>query len=918
VLIRSMLPTRFVWLCALTCLWFGSASALPRFALFESDQVRPLALSPSGHYLYAVNTPDNRLEVFEVTRDGLEHIDSVPVGLEPVAVAARDEGQVWVTNLLSDSVSVVDVRNPRQGLVERTLLVGDEPRDIVFAGQGRKRAFVTTAHRGQNDPIDPQLATPGVGRADVWVFDADNLGNKLGGSPLTIITLFTDTPRALAVSPDGSRVYAAGFHTGNRTTVASPLVNPPFTLPPPTTNFAGEPQPLTSLIVKFDGQHWVDELNRQFDPLVLFNLPDKDVFVIDANGRPPMQLAGSAGYFTSVGTILYNMTVNPVSGKVYVSNTEALNQNRFEGPGTFAGHSVRGNLHRSRITILGPGGGVTPRHLNKHIDYSTCCAPLPNSENARSLAFPTGMEVSPDGRTLYVAALGSSKVGIYDTAALEHDTFVPNEGDQIQVSGGGPTGLVLDSRRGRLYVLTRFDDGIAIVDVKRKSEVGKVRMHNPEPAKIVRGRRFMYDARLSSHGDSACASCHVFGDKDDLAWDLGNPDILNAQNNNPIGLSVINVFPLPPDPTFVAMKGPMTTQSLRGMANAGPMHWRGDRTGSRTQPNAQPDSGAFDEQEGFRLFNAAFTDLVGTPGPLPDQDMQAFTDFVLEMMYPPNPIRNLDNSLTPQQQLGRDIFVNRPTESVMEGRTSCEGCHTLDPNGNAQPGVEFPGFFGTQGKSSLESDQGFKVAHLRNLYTKVGKFGMPGFPPIIEDVPGAMGFQGDQIRGFGLSHAGDFDTVVRFTSATGFSQNTVFGPNPDGFPVGEAGLPLRHAVEAFLFAFDTNLKPIVGQQATLTDWNSGAVNSRVDLLIARADAGDCDLVAKGRFDGHRRGFLYVGGGRFKPDRRFEPLISDGALRAEISHPGEALTYTCVPPGSGYRIGIDRDNNGILDGDKKQE
>ena len=50
-------------------------------------------------------------------------------------------------------------------------------------------------------------------------------------------------------------------------------------------------------------------------------------------------------------------------------------------------------------------------------------------------------------------------------------------------------------------------------------------MHNPEPASVVRGRRFLYDATLSSsHGDSVCASCHVFGDFDSLAWDLGNPD----------------------------------------------------------------------------------------------------------------------------------------------------------------------------------------------------------------------------------------------------------------------------------------------------------------------------------------------------------------------------------------------------------
>ncbi|MGH8490820.1 MAG: hypothetical protein ACREXS_18645, partial [Gammaproteobacteria bacterium] len=59
------------------------------FTLFESGQVRPLALSPDGKHLYAVNTPDNRLEIFRVRKHGLRHIASVPVGLEPVAVAAR-------------------------------------------------------------------------------------------------------------------------------------------------------------------------------------------------------------------------------------------------------------------------------------------------------------------------------------------------------------------------------------------------------------------------------------------------------------------------------------------------------------------------------------------------------------------------------------------------------------------------------------------------------------------------------------------------------------------------------------------------------------------------------------------------------------------------------------------------------------
>src|SRR5262245_23528838 len=78
------------------------------YTLFESGPVRPLALSPDGERLFAVNTPDNRLEVFRITEDGLAHEVSVPVGLEPVAVAARDD-EVWVVNHLSDSVSVVDI-----------------------------------------------------------------------------------------------------------------------------------------------------------------------------------------------------------------------------------------------------------------------------------------------------------------------------------------------------------------------------------------------------------------------------------------------------------------------------------------------------------------------------------------------------------------------------------------------------------------------------------------------------------------------------------------------------------------------------------------------------------------------------------------------------------------------------------------
>ncbi|QSQ26799.1 hypothetical protein JY651_18605 [Pyxidicoccus parkwayensis] len=883
------------------------------FTLFESGQVRPLALSPNGKLLFAANTPDNRLEIFGVESTGLVHRGSVPVGLEPVAVAARGNDEVWVVNHLSDSVSVVHIdASGSSGTVTRTLLVGDEPRDIVFAGPGRKRAFITAAHRGQNAPFDPQLTTPGIGRADVWVFDSENLGSTLGGTPLTIVRLFSDTPRALAVSPDGSRVYAAAFHSGNRTSVVHESLVPnggeaAGGVPGPNTNFQGVPATEVSVIVKYNGQDWLDILGRPWTQQMPFSLPDKDVFAISATANPPVQVSGTAGFYSGVGTILFNMAVNPVSGKVYVSNTEARNDLRFEGPGTFAGSSLRGHLHESRITVLGGPGSVTPRHLNKHINYAVCCAPAPNAESEKSLAQPTGMTVTSDGATLYVAAFGSSKLGVYSTAALESDTFVPSTANQVELTGGGPTGVVLDEARGRLYVLTRFDNAISVVNTATKQEVAHLPMFNPEPASIVAGRPFLYDARnSSSHGDSSCGSCHIFGDFDSTTWDLGNPDAPVKANFNP----VVPVLPeFGPDATFGQdtafhpMKGPLSTQSLRGMANHGPMHWRGDRTAGADAPSVQPNSGAFDEAAAFKQFNPAFMDLLGRSSQLPAEDMQKFTDFALQMMYPPNPIRHLDNSLTPEQQAGRDFFVG--TTSFFHG--SCESCHRVDVNANPEEGP-FKGFFGTDGKSSFDAEPLFpKVPHLRNMYQKVGMFGA-GFA--FGNSP-ADSFLGDQVRGIGFNSDGAIPTLFHFNS--GFDFHPIF--NSVGIPDTPEGFAAKKNMEQYMFAFENNLAPIVGQQVTLTASNPSVVGSRIDLLRQRADAGECDLVAKGRVSGHDVGLLYVGGGKFKADRAAVPLVADALVRQGIVQNNGVLTYTCAPLGSGQRIGIDRDLDGVLDGDE---
>ena len=217
------------------------------------------------------------------------------------------------------------------------------------------------------------------------------------------------------------------------------------------------------------------------------------------------------------------MVANPVSGKVYVSNTEARNEVRFEGPGTFGGSTVRGHLHEARITVL-DGANVLPRHLNPHIDYDV--VPSPAGIKDASLATPLGMAVTSDGATLYVAAFGSRKVGIFDTTALENDTLhAERRRSHRGHAAAGRAGSCSTRRADRLYVLTRFDNAIS-VDRHRHRD----RDRAPPAAQpgAAGGRRTAATSSTtpqltSSNGEAACASCHIFGDFDSLAWDLGNP-----------------------------------------------------------------------------------------------------------------------------------------------------------------------------------------------------------------------------------------------------------------------------------------------------------------------------------------------------------------------------------------------------------
>jgi cytochrome c peroxidase len=436
---------------------------------------------------------------------------------------------------------------------------------------------------------------------------------------------------------------------------------------------------------------------------------------------------------------------------------------------------------------------------------------------------------------------------------------------------------------GSFYVMTRFDNGISTLDTSTRKEIAHITLHNPEPEHVIEGRQFLYDARLSSsRGDSSCAGCHTFGDMDQLAWDLGNPDDAVAASPNSYNSNVPRRGRVP---FFHPMKGPMSTQSFRGMRGNGPMHWRGDRTG------ASRDADESIEEQAFEDFNVAFTGLLGRAQELSDSQMDAFAKFVLELSYPPNPIRALDNQLSPQQAAGRDFYMNVVSDKI----TTCDGCHAL----NAEQGQ-----FGSDGTQSVEGnaiDEDFKIPQLRNMYQKIGMFGSTG------NAADGKPDMGPQIRGVGFAHDGSQTTLVDFLSAAVFQ-----------FP----NAATRRQVADFTTVFPSDHAPVVGQQISVSSVSpaSAQAHERLELLMQRAQlespGPECELIAKGVIENTRFDAVLNSGGTFTTSVSGDDNYSMEDLLAQLTPDnGNALTFTCVPLGNGTRAGIDRDLDGRWNGDE---
>ncbi|MFP6610689.1 MAG: beta-propeller fold lactonase family protein [Pirellulales bacterium] len=785
------ITTRRIVCAAFVLLVAESTARSQPFANFESPQAHPIAISKNSERLYAVNTPGYSLWVYSLKNPASPKVTMrVPVGIEPVSLAEHTANEIWVVSHVSDSISVVDLSI---GAVVETIQVGDRPGDIVFAGNPR-RGFVTSMTGRNVAVIDPRTR------------------RVVGTIPIP-----GNDPRTLLASADGKTVWVAIGRSGNRTTVVPHTIAPP---PPKPTSDQLPAAPPQGIIVSSEDPKWKRRLQ--------VDLADDDVFEIDAAELKVRQS------YKGAGTILFNLAQKPGTEELWVANTNARNRVRFEP-------RLKGHIIDSRVTRITAGANpdVSVSDLNPDLDYQK----LPNPVAlATALSQPTDVAFDRTGNRAYVAAFGTDRIGVLDGSGRVV-ARIDVDGDAGADSGPrtkrGPRALAVHPTRDLIYVLNRLSNSVSIVDTVQQKVLRELSMFDPTPKTIRQGRGFLFDAKLSGNGSASCASCHVDADRDGLAWDLGDP------GGKLFGTSTSSIHP---------MKGPLLTQTLRGLAGERIFHWRADRPG-------------------LRFFNGTIETLLGGR-PLNDDDMDLFVEYLQSVRFAANPHRPLDDTLPagPEAASAKDgerIFLTR-RDIGREGTNTfrCVDCHT---RASGSGGFGFTGLIG----------QPTKAAQLRGLNERTVR------------VPGTK----DRISGFGFGADGSKEDLIAFLAKS--------------HRFGELSIREKESLQRFLLAFPTETAPIVGFTRTVRGANAASKRVRADLqlVMAQAEIGNCQLLVQGFVGNRRVSFTYEPAKKvFVPNRRPAAAREFAKLMESLKDPQSVLSFYGVPPGMQERLMLEPGNN----------
>ncbi len=390
-----------------------------------------LALSPDGKRLFVVCSGSGEVLVVDTATRAVA--GRVTVGKVPRGIALAPGGKrFYVTNSWSDTVSEVDATSLQ---VLRTLPAGFEPTGVTVDAA---RNVLYVANRLSDDISMIDLAAG----ADVQRFVAGR-----GAS-------------YVAASPDGAHIYVTHIY-------------------PEIGKFRATPR---SEITELDARRQV-VANR----LALNNAAGVFHMAFSRDGR--------------VG----------IAGELRPKNLVPL------------AHVEHGGVFGNSLAVFGEGiEGVAQMPLDQIDTFSS---------------LPFGVAISPDETRAYVSASGSNEILILDLPKLVAAARSPQAArlaNDLSASaryvlahvpvGHNPRAIQVSPDGKLLYVANRLDDTVSIVDTARASVVANIPLGGPGTLTPERrGERLFYSSMYSFGHQFGCANCHLDSTFDGLSWDL-EPD----------------------------------------------------------------------------------------------------------------------------------------------------------------------------------------------------------------------------------------------------------------------------------------------------------------------------------------------------------------------------------------------------------
>lgn len=582
-------------------------------------------------------------------------------------------------------------------------------------------------------------------------------------------------------------------------------------------------------------------------------LPDYDLYrIAPLTGTVEPVVRGA-------GSILLAHGLNPATNKYWMLNVDEDNANPMLDTET----ALRGVFASNRLSITKLA--ATPPTLAQagtsiDLDNTTPGSTTPTYVPSRSVSFPYALEIDPMTGWAFIASSTTPNIVLVDPNGARFPIDFSLSNPTLNIGGSVVRTMTFASPFLFAYCQETSNVLIWLLAPFNPAPFASLSLGNdPTPASVKLGRRIWYDATPSLDGRTTCNTCHPQGGADGLAWRIAGP-------------------PVDHKPTMV-------TQTLMGIEDSFPYHWRGERD--------------------LQAFNAAFPGLLGHSRQLTAAELTHFVEFCFSLTPPANPAqdrsRRLKDSLQSTAQengvvgdvTDGDFWYHNALSTDILGLRTCVSCHG-DPTGS--DGDVMP-----DNPSRVTSETQLEAVQLDSQ--------LPLKDQELIDVPWSNGVFGGVLKlpwlGAGLAHDGTahslFDFLTRFPLLTGQQQADV---------------------TAFVKLFDHGIAPSVHFGARLFSGSASGTGTQIKTdLLAQATNGWVGCIVIGTFPigGSPRPMTWyfdAGSQLFIPaDSTLigpQPMSAfDGAAASGL---GDNL-FLGVPPGNERRLGVDFDNDGLaLDGE----